>query len=129
MQAENINDARRKEAAQMQTAVDQYNSQGLTNVAKANADLLFNRANMRNTLLSNYATMREGIDNALEQSRSGNLTNFADNLGNLGRENVNWNWLQGLKDSGYFNKLNESMDYNKEGRRVSKYGGKIRKRR
>lgn len=129
MQAENINDARRKEAAQMQTAVDQYNSQGLTNVAKANADLLFNRANMRNTLLSNYATMREGIDNALEQSRSANLTNFADNLGNLGRENVNWNWLQGLKDSGYFNKLNESMDYNKEGRRVSKYGGKIRKRR
>ena len=129
MQAENINNARRKEAAQMQTAVDQYNSQGLTNVAKANADLLFNRANMRNTLLSNYATMREGIDNALEQSRSANLTNFADNLGNLGRENVNWNWLQGLKDSGYFNKLNESMDYNKEGRRVSKYGGKIRKRR
>lgn len=129
MQAENINDARRKEAAQMQTAVDQYNSQGLTNVAKANADLLFNRANMRNTLLSNYATMREGIDNALEQSRSANLTNFADNLGNLGRENVNWNWLQGLKDSGYFNRLNESMDYDKEGRRVSKYGGKIRKRR
>ena len=129
MQAENINDARRKEAAQMQTAVDQYNSQGLTNVAKANADLSFNRAKMRNTLLSNYATMREGIDNALEQSRSANLTNFADNLGNLGRENVNWNWLQGLKDSGYFNRLNESMDYNKEGRRVSKYGGKIRKRR
>lgn len=129
MQAENINDARRKEAAQMQTAVDQYNSQGLTNVAKANADLSFNRAKMRNTLLSNYATMREGIDNALEQSRSANLTNFADNLGNLGRENVNWNWLQGLKDSDYFNKLNESMDYNKEGRRVSKYGGKIRKRR
>lgn len=129
MQAENINDARRKEAAQMQTAVDQYNSQGLTNVAKANADLSFNRANMRNTLLSNYATMREGIDNALEQSRSANLTNFADNLGNLGRENVNWNWLQGLKDSGYFNRLNESMDYNKEGKRIVKYGGKIRKRR
>ena len=129
MQAENINDTRRKEAAQMQTAVDQYNSQGLTNVAKANADLSFNKTNMRNTLLSNYATMREGIDNALEQSRSANLTNFADNLGNLGRENVNWNWLQGLKDSGYFNRLNESMDYNKEGRRVSKYGGKIRKRR
>ena len=129
MQAENINDARRKEAAQMQTAVDQYNSQGLTNVAKANADLLFNRTNMRNTLLSNYASMREGIDNMLEQSRSGNLTNFADNLGNLGRENVNWNGLQGLKDSGYFNRLNESMDYNKEGRRISKYGGKIKKRR
>lgn len=129
MQAENINDARRKEAAQMQTAVDQYNSQGLTNVAKANADLSFNRAKMRNTLLSNYSTMREGIDNALEQSRSANLTNFADNLGNLGRENVNWNWLQGLKDSGYFNRLNESMDYDKEGRRVGKYGGKIRKRR
>lgn len=129
MQTENINDARRKEAAQMQTAVDQYNSQGLTNVAKANADLSFNRAKMRNTLLSNYATMREGIDNALEQSRSANLTNFADNLGNLGRENVNWNWLQGLKDSDYFNRLNESMDYNKEGRRITKYGGKIRKRR
>ena len=126
MQAENINNARRKEAAQMQTAVDQYNSQGLTNVAKANADLLFNRTNMRNTLLSNYASMREGIDNMLEQSRSGNLTNFADNLGNLGRENVNWNWLQGLKDAGYFNVLNENMKYNKEGK---KYGGKIKRKK
>lgn len=129
MQAENINDARRKEAAQMQTAVDQYNSQGLTNVAKANADLLFNRTNMRNTLLSNYASMREGIDNMLEQSRSANLTNFADNLGNLGRENVNWNWLQGLKDAGYFNVLNENMKYNKEGKRSVKYGGKIKRKK
>lgn len=128
MQTENINNARRKEAAQMQTAVDQYNSQGLTNVAKANADLLFNRTNMRNTLLSNYASMREGIDNMLEQSRSGNLTNFADNLGNLGRENVNWNWLQGLKDAGYFNVLNENMKYNKEGKRSVKYGGKIKRK-
>lgn len=128
MQAENINDARRKEAAQMQTAIDQYNSQGLTNVAKANADLLFNRTNMRNTLLSNYASMREGIDNMLEQSRSGNLTNFADNLGNLGRENVNWNWLQGLKDADYFNVLNESMKYNKEGKRSVKYSGKIKRK-
>lgn len=128
MQAENINDARRKEAAQMQTAVDQYNSQGLTNVAKANADLLFNRTNMRNTLLSNYASMREGIDNMLEQSRSNNLTNFADNLGNLGRENVNWNWLQGLKDADYFNVLNESMKYNKEGKRSAKYSGKIKRK-
>lgn len=129
MQAENINNARRKEAAQMQTAVDQYNSQGLTNVAKANADLLFNRTNMRNTLLSNYASMREGIDNALEQSRSANLTNFADNLGNLGRENVNWNWLQGLKDADYFNVLNENMKYNKEGKRSAKYGGKIKRKK
>lgn len=129
MQAENINDARRKEAAQMQTAVDQYNSQELTNVAKANADLLFNRTNMRNTLLSNYASMREGIDNMLEQSRSANLTNFADNLGNLGRENVNWNWLQGLKDAGYFNVLNENMKYNKEGKRSVKYGGKIKRKK
>lgn len=127
MQAENLNNTRRKEAAQMQTAVDQYNSQGLTNVAKANADLLFNRTNMRNTLLSNYASMREGIDNMLEQSRSNNVTNFADNLGNLGRENVNWNWLQGLKDAGYFNILNENMKYNKEGKRSAKYGGKIKR--
>lgn len=126
MQAENINNARRKEAAQMQTAVDQYNSQGLTNVAKANADLLFNRTNMRNTLLSNYASMREGIDNMLEQSRSGNLTNFENNLGNLGRENVNWNWLQELKDAGYFNVLNDNMKYNKEGK---KYGGKIKRKK
>ena len=61
----------------------------------------------------------------LEQSRSGNLTNFADNLGNLGRENVNWNWLQGLKDAGYFNVLNENMKYNKEGK---KYSGKIKRK-
>ena len=84
---------------------------------------------MRNTLLSNYASMRENIDNALEQSRSLNLTNFTDNLSNIGRENVNWNYLQNLINSGYFNVLNKNMRYNKEGKVIAKYGGKIKRKK
>lgn len=129
MQAENLNNERRKTAAQMQTAVDQYNSQGLANADSQNANLALQQANMRNTLLSNYASMRENIDNALEQSRSLNLTNFTDNLSNIGRENVNWNYLQNLIDSGYFNVLNKNMRYNKEGKVISKYGGKIKRKK
>ena len=129
MQAENLNNERRRTAAQMQTAVDQYNSQGLANADSQNANLALQQANMRNTLLSNYASMRENIDNALEQSRSLNLTNFTDNLSNIGRENVNWNYLQNLIDSGYFNVLNKNMRYNKEGKVISKYGGKIKRKK
>lgn len=129
MQAENLNNERRRTAAQMQTAVDQYNSQGLANADSQNANLALQQANMRNTLLSNYASMRENIDNALEQSRSLNLTNFTDNLGNIGRENVNWNYLQNLIDSGYFNVLNKNMRYNKEGKVIAKYGGKIKRKK
>lgn len=129
MQAENLNNERRRTAAQMQTAVDQYNSQGLANADNQNANLALQQANMRNTLLSNYASMRENIDNALEQSRSLNLTNFTDNLSNIGRENVNWNYLQNLIDSGYFNVLNKNMRYNKEGKVIAKYGGKIKRKK
>ena len=129
MQAENLNNERRRTAAQMQTAVDQYNSQGLANADSQNANLALQQANMRNTLLSNYASMRENIDNALEQSRSLNLTNFTDNLSNIGRENVNWNYLQNLIDSGYFNVLNKNMRYNKEGKVISKYSGKIKRKK
>lgn len=129
MQAENLNNERRRTAAQMQTAVDQYNSQGLANADSQNANLALQQANMRNTLLSNYASMRENIDNALEQSRSLNLTNFTDNLSNIGRENVNWNYLQNLIDSGYFNVLNKNMRYNKEGKVIAKYGGKIKRKK
>lgn len=129
MQAENLNNERRRVAAQMQTAVDKYNSQGLANADSQNANLALQQANMRNTLLSNYASMRENIDNALEQSRSLNLTNFTDNLSNIGRENVNWNYLQNLIDSGYFNTLNKNMRYNKEGKVISKYGGKIKRKK
>lgn len=129
MQAENLNNERRRVAAQMQTAVDQYNSQGLANADSQNANLALQQANMRNTLLSNYASMRENIDNALEQSRSLNLTNFTDNLSNIGRENVNWNYLQNLINSGYFNVLNKNMRYNKEGKVIAKYGGKIKRKK
>ena len=129
MQAENLNNERRRTAAQMQTAVDQYNSQGLANADSQNANLALQQANMRNTLLSNYASMRENIDNALEQSRSLNLTNFTDNLSNIGRENVNWNYLQNLIDSDYFNVLNKNMRYNKEGKVISKYDGKIKRKK
>lgn len=129
MQAENLNNERRRVAAQMQTAVDQYNSQGLANADSQNANLALQQANMRNTLLSNYASMRENIDNALEQSRSLNLTNFTDNLSNIGRENVNWNYLQNLIDSDYFNVLNKNMRYNKEGKVIAKYSGKIKRKK
>lgn len=129
MQAENLNNERRRVAAQIQTAVDQYNSQGLANADSQNANLALQQANMRNTLLSNYASMRENIDNALEQSRSLNLTNFTDNLSNIGRENVNWNYLQNLINSGYFNVLNKNMRYNKEGKVIAKYGGKIKRKK
>lgn len=129
MQAENLNNERRRTAAQMQTAVDQYNSQGLANADSQNANLALQQANMRNTLLSNYASMRENIDNALEQSRSLNLTNFTDNLSNIGRENVNWNYLQNLIDSDYFNVLNKNMRYNKEGKVIAKYDGKIKRKK
>lgn len=129
MQAENLNNERRRVAAQMQTAVDQYNSQGLANADSQNANLALQQANMRNTLLSNYASMRENIDNALEQSRSLNLTNFTDNLSNIGRENVNWNYLQNLIDSDYFNVLNKNMRYNKEGKVIAKYSDKIKRKK
>ena len=94
MQMEQYNQNQRERVGTFNRGTNQYNSQtGMTADAQ-NASLAQNRDQMKASLLSNVAQMRENSDAMLEQSRSMNLTNMYDNLGNIGRENFIFNQVR-----------------------------------
>ena len=92
-QAEEYNDAQRIKVAEFNRGTNQYNSEGLLKAAMANQSALINS---RNTFLN--ATMqaerlRQAARQQLAAERSANFTNLFNNIGNLGRENMNFNIL------------------------------------
>ena len=118
------NENLRQATEQFNRQTDQMNSQGLMAADQVNAGIIQNRDRLRTGLLSQALQMREASDAALEATRSANLTNFFDNLGGIGRENMGWNWTKYLADSGAFGNLREG--YPAPGMR--KNGGFLTKR-
>ena len=109
MQMEQYNDAQRQQIAQFNRGTDQYNSQAAMAADAQNAQIAQGRDRLRASLMSQAAQMREASDTALNASRSANTTNFFDNLGSIGRENMGWNWTKYLADSGAFGQLREGV--------------------
>lgn len=124
MQMEQYNDAQRQKVAEFNRGTDQYNSQAAMSADAQNAQIAHNRDRLRSTLMTQAAQMREAADTALEATRSANLTNFFDNIGSIGRENMGWNWTKYLADSGAFGNLREG--YPAPG--IGKNGGLLTKR-
>lgn len=94
MQMEQYNQNQRERVGTFNRGTNQYNSQAGMTADSQNASLAQNRDQMKASLLSNVAQMRENSDAMLEQSRSMNLTNMFDNLGNIGRENFIFNQVR-----------------------------------
>lgn len=109
MKMEQYNDAQRQRVAEFNRGTDMANSQGFMQADQANAQIAQNRDRLRSSLMTQAAQMREAADTALEATRSANLTNFFDNLGGIGRENMGWNWTKYLADSGAFGQLREGV--------------------
>ena len=109
MKMEEYNDAQRQKVAEFNRGTDQYNSQAAMSADAQNAQLAQNRDRLRSSLMTQAAQMREAADTTLEATRSANLTNFFDNLGGIGRENMGWNWTKYLADSGAFGQLREGV--------------------
>lgn len=115
MQMEQYNQNQRERVGAFNRGTNQYNSQAGMTVDAQNAGLAQNRDQMKASLLSNVAQMRENSDAMLEQSRSMNLTNMFDNLGNIGRENFIFNQVRS----------NPSLLYNLENLKgVSRFVGR-----
>lgn len=111
------NEAQRQRAAEFNRGTNQFNAQQYMQAAAQNAS---NRAQAAN-LISAAAQMREGIDNAYGASQSANWTNLFNNIGNVGRDEMNRNMTNGLYDYGW---LNRSGDWGFNGQsRKSKRGG------
>lgn len=111
------NEAQRQRAAEFNRGTNQFNAQQYMQAAAQNAS---NRAQAAN-LIASAAQMREAIDNAYGASQSANWTSLFNNLGNVGKDEMNRKMTNGLYDYSW---LNRSGDWGFNGQsRKSKRGG------
>ena len=96
MQADEANNTRLAQILQFNNAIDALNSQGQLNADQINSQIAVQRA--ENDI--NAATAAEEIRRLEEARRSQNVATFLQNVGNLGSEIEQRNWLSPLLESG-----------------------------
>ena len=92
-QAEEYNLAQRQKVAEFNRGTNMFNTEGMFKADTANQAA---RMQVRNTLLQGTMQaerLRQAARQQLAAERSANLTNLFNNLGNIGRENMNFNIL------------------------------------
>lgn len=83
-QAEEYNQEQKQKVTAFNNAVDQYNAEGALKASIANMQ----NNQLRLKAAQSMAQMREDIDSAVSASRSANLSNFYNNIGEIGRGNA-----------------------------------------
>lgn len=92
-QAEEYNLAQRQKVTELNRGTNMFNTEGIFKADTANQAA---RMQARNTLLQGTMQaerLRQAARQQLAAERSANLTNLFNNLGNIGRENMNFNIL------------------------------------
>ena len=92
-QAEEYNLAQRQKVAEFNRGTNMFNTEGMFKAATANQAA---KMQVRNTLLQGTMQaerLRQAARQQLAAERSANLTNLFNNIGNIGRENMNFNIL------------------------------------
>ena len=92
-QAEEYNLAQRQKVAEFNRGTNMFNTEGMFKADTANQTA---RMQARNTLLQGTMQaerLRQAARQQLAAERSANLTNLFNNIGNIGRENMNFNIL------------------------------------
>lgn len=81
---------------------NKFNSEGRFRADAANQQAALTTARMRAEGAQQAAALRSAEDARSAASRTANLTNFLQGLGDIGNENEQRNWLKTLYASGYF---------------------------
>lgn len=92
-QAEEYNLAQRQKVAEFNRGTNMFNTEGMFKADAANQAA---KMQVRNTLLQGIMQaerLRQAARQQLAAERSANLTNLFNNIGNIGRENMNFNIL------------------------------------
>lgn len=92
-QAEEYNLAQRQKVAEFNRGTNMFNTEGMFKADTANQAA---KMQVRNTLLQGTMQaerLRQAARQQLAAERSANLTNLFNNIGNIGRENMNFNIL------------------------------------
>ena len=92
-QAEEYNQNLREKTATFNRATDMFNSQQSMQAQSANAQSRNDATKMRLAQAEEVAKLRQAARNAYDTRRSNNLNNFINNLGNIGWEDYQREWI------------------------------------
>lgn len=106
-QAEEYNLNQRKEVEDFNRATNSSNSQGFLTADTANQNALANLRDFRLRGITSAADLREKARLSAEAAKSANLSGFLTSLGDIGRENVAWNWRNFGLNTTSFNPIQE----------------------
>lgn len=124
-QAEEYNQAQRERVATFNRATDMFNSQQSMQAQATNAQSRNSVTQMRLAQAERVAQLRQAARDAYNARRSNNLNSFITNLGNIGWEEKQAEWLDNLAKRGVL-LMNTSGEYTGE---IKKNGGKLKKKR
>lgn len=108
-QAEEYNLAQRNQVEEFNRATNMANSEGFLKADMANQDALSKSRDftLKGTMAA--AEMRERARLASDQAKSSNLSGFLTALGDIGRENMGWNWRNFGIETGAFGNIGEGQ--------------------
>ncbi len=124
-QAEEYNQALRERVAGFNRQTDMFNSQQSMQAQSVNAQSRNDATKMRLAQAEEVAKLRQTTRNAYDARRSNNLNSFITNLGNIGWEEKQAEWLDNLAKRGVL-LMNTSGEYTGK---TKKNGGKLKKKR
>lgn len=124
-QAEEYNQAQRERVAGFNRQTDMFNSQQSMQAQSVNAQSRNDATKMRLAQAEEVAKLRQAARDAYNARRSNNLNSFITNLGNIGWEEKQAEWLDNLAKRGVL-LMNTSGEYTGG---VNKNGGKLKKKR
>ena len=124
-QAEEYNQALKERVAGFNRQTDMFNSQQSMQAQSANAQSRNDATKMRLAQAEEVAKLRSAAKNTYDTRRSNNLNNFINNLGNIGWEEKQAEWLDNLAKRGVL-LMNTSGEYTGV---TKKNGGKLKKKR
>ena len=125
-QAEEYNQNLREKTATFNRATDMFNSQQSMQAQSVNAQSRNDATKMRLAQAEEVAKLRQAARNAYDTRRSNNLNNFINNLGNIGWEDYQREWINS-NPALYYNLSGIGrVGYKGNGK---KNGGKLKKNR
>lgn len=125
-QAEEYNQALRERVAGFNRQTDMFNSQQSMQAQSVNAQSRNDATKMRLAQAEEVAKLRQAARNAYDARRSNNLNSFITNLGNIGWEDYQREWINS-NPALYYNLSGiGSVGYKGNGK---KNGGKLKKKR
>lgn len=110
-QGEEYNLAQRQKVADFNRGTNMFNSQEDLRAQMINAQTAAQRASIIQNALTQAAALKLGEKNRIQEARSLNLTNFFDNLGNIGWEAVNRNMINSNRALYYYMQANGISNY------------------